>query len=81
MAMCIARGPTEKQLKKKNELLCRHSLICASSKSHGASSVRYENERNCPTDNQIVISGCPPKFLVVRKLLQSETTTCDQQVD
>ena len=29
-------------------------------------------------DNQIVICGYPPKFLVVGKLPQSETTTCDR---
>ena len=37
-----------------------------------------ENERGCPTD-QVVISGCPPKFLVVHKLPQSDTTTYDQE--
>ena len=32
----------------------------------------------CPTDNKVVIFGCLPKFLVVCKLLQSGTITCNQ---
>ena len=33
----------------------------------------------CPTDNQVAISGCPPKLLIVHDLPQIGTTIfCDQ---
>ena len=34
--------------------------------------LKWEDKEGCPLDNQVAIFGCQVKFLVVRKLPQSE---------
>ena len=62
---CPHLGVQDQQIRLKH-LVQSHHIISHTQPSRAVSELR--NKRGCPMDDQVVISSCPSKFLVVCKL-------------